>query len=243
MKRTLIKTALIFLGSLSLINVIISAFLVTSIHLGYFLQAAVSAVFIIYGVFIDKISIKIHILATTVCLLAAVFIIFLAAYGKTSNVDYTEDAVIVLGAGLRGDNEVSPHLAWRLISAVDYFKENPDALIIVCGGLGAGRVITEAEAMERFLVANGIPLESIIREDKSTSTYENLAFAKEILTGYFPDGFRAVLITSDFHVFRAVQVADSLEITVNRRGAKTPWATLPLNYLREMTAVLHMWFL
>jgi len=229
------------MGCISLLNVIILTFMVPNLHLGYYLQTTVSIVFILYGMFFNKISNKIHILSGSVCLAAVIFIVFLAAYGKTSNVDYTEDVIIVLGAGLRADNEVSPHLARRLISAIEYFDRNPNALIIVCGGLGAGREITEAEAMERFLTARGVPLESIIQEDMSTSTYENLVFAKEILESYFPDGFRAVLITSDFHIYRAVRTAQDIGLTVNRLGAHTPRGTLPVNYLREMMAVMYMW--
>jgi len=241
MKKTIIRAILFLMGAISLLNVILLILLVSNFHLGYFLQIFISIGLIIYSIFYNKISVKIHIASAIICFSAAIFMVFLASYGKTGNVDYTEDVVIVLGAGLRADNEVSPHLAWRLLSAVEYFNKNPNALIIVCGGLGAGREITEAEAMERFLIAHGIPYESIIQEALSTSTYENLTFAKEILENYFPDGFRAVLISNDFHIYRAVRMAWDVGITVNRRGAYTPWATLPVNYLREMMAVLHMW--
>jgi len=244
MKKIILKLlppALFLMGAVSLLNVIILSFLVPNIHLGYILQGLISAVFMLYGLFFNKIHVKIHILSFAACAALAIFILFLAVYGKTGRVDYTEDVVIVLGAGLRADNEVSPHLARRLLAAIEYFNQNPDALIIVTGGLGAGRDITEAEAMERFLTARGVPPERIIQENRSTSTYENLVFAKDILEGYFPEGFRAVLVTSDFHIYRATRMAQDIGLTVNRRGAHTPWGTVPVNYLREITAVMHMW--
>jgi len=221
-------------------NVVMLA-LVSSTHTGYYLQVIVSAAAIILGIFYKKIPKIFHITAWGICIIIIIFATFLAIYGNTSNVDYTEDVVIVLGAGLRSDYTVSPHLFWRLLEAIEYYQVNPDAMIIVCGGLGAGRTVTEAEAMARHLVESGIPEESIILEDRSTTTEENLAFANEILGGYFPEGFRAVLVSNDFHMFRAVRLAEQAGMYVNHRGAFTPRFTIPVNYLRESAAVVHMW--
>ena len=76
-------------------------------------------------------------------------------------------------------------------------------------------------------------------EEKSTSTVENLAFAKEILDEHFPEGFRAVVITSDFHIFRAVRTARFVGMDVGSMGAYTDWYTWPINYMREMLAIMN----
>jgi len=89
------------------------------------------------------------------------------------------------------------------------------------------------------LTARGIPRDKILLEELSTSTYENLVFAREILEEHFSDGFRAVLITNDFHIYRAVRTARRAGIDVNRIGAYTNWYTWPVNYLREILAVLN----
>jgi uncharacterized SAM-binding protein YcdF (DUF218 family) len=227
------------MGLLSLQNVIFM-YSVANPTIGFPLQAALSVGLILYGLFLPRISKRIHITAGILCLIPLLFTLFLFTYGNVSNVDHREDVVIVLGAGLQGES-VSRPLAHRLDAAIAYWQQNPDAYLIVCGGLGYRAVITEAEAMARYLIARGIPEERILLEDRSTSTYENLSFAKEILDEHFLDGFRAVLITNDFHIYRAVRTAWDLGLPVTRVGAYTDWYTWPVNYLREMLAVLHMW--
>ncbi|MCL1807287.1 MAG: YdcF family protein [Oscillospiraceae bacterium] len=65
-------------------------------------------------------------------------------------------------------------------------------------------------------------------------------FAREILNGRFPHGYSAVLVSSDFHIFRATQTAWSLEMNVKGAGAATSWYALPANVLRETFAVGYM---
>jgi uncharacterized SAM-binding protein YcdF (DUF218 family) len=120
-----------------------------------------------------------------------------------------------------------------------YLNRNTNAVVVVSGGLGAGRNITEAEAMSRYLVAQGISSERILQEGASTSTYENLSFSNGILTEYFPLGFRAVVVTNDFHIFRATRQARSLDIDAVGLGAPTPWHSFAANYLREMMAIIN----
>ncbi|MCL2399303.1 MAG: YdcF family protein [Defluviitaleaceae bacterium] len=233
------KFIILFLGILSLANFII-LFRVSNPTIGFAVQAGLSVFAIAYALFYNKIPKKIHITMGILCLLPITLVLFLFIYGNTSNVDYTEDVIIVLGAGIIGENVTRP-LARRLDTAFYYWQENPDAHIIVCGGLGNRAVITEAEAMARYLAGRGVPGERILLEELSTSTYENLKFAKEILDQHFPQGFSAVLVTNDFHIYRSVRTAGRVGIDVNRIGAYTDWYSWPVNYLREMLAVLYMW--
>ena len=113
---------------------------------------------------------------------------------------------------------------------------------MVTGGLGTHATITEAEAMARFLINHGVPYYRILLEDESTSTHENLTFAMEILEEHFGGEFTAVVISNDFHMFRAVGMARRAGFEdVRRMGARTNWRSVPVNYFREMKAVL--WFL
>jgi len=237
--KKLPQFAALAIGIILLLNVIIEA-TVSSFHLGFRLQALAAVAFILYGIFFGRFSKKAHIAAGLACVIPICFALFLGAYGNRSNVDYTEDVVIVLGAGVRGET-VSRHLANRLDRTLEYLASNPNAVVIVTGGLGNNAIITEAEASKRYLVARGITAERILLEDQSTSTYENLVFAKEILDEHFPYGFRAVVVSNDFHIYRAVRTAQRVGLTVSGSGAQTPRSTLPLNYLREMSAVAHMW--
>ena len=50
-----------------------------------------------------------------------------------------------------------------------------------------------------------------------------------------------VLVTNDFHIYRGVRTARAVGLDVTRMGAPTDWYTWPVNYLREMLAVVNMW--
>jgi uncharacterized SAM-binding protein YcdF (DUF218 family) len=237
--RPLIRILLLLIGILALANVALM-YLVSNPTIGFVLQAIISVFIILYAIFFNKISNKIHITAVALSLIPISLVLFLGIYGSGSNVDHTEDVVIVLGAGINVEN-VSRPLAHRLDAAADYWHRNPDSVIIVTGGLGDRAIITEAEAMARYLIARGVAAEAILLEDQSTSTYENLLFAKEILEEHFPDGFRAALVTNDFHIYRAVRTARQVGIDVSPIGAYTDWYSWPVNYLREMLAVVNFW--
>jgi len=235
----IIRIILAIIGVLSLANVVI-VLRVSNPTIGFALQAGISILVITYAVFFNRIPKKIHLASGVLCTISIALVIFLFIYGNTGAATYNEDVVIVLGAGVRGESVTRP-LARRLDTAFYYWQRNPDAYVIVTGGLGNRATITEAEAMARYLVRRGMPRERILLEELSTSTYENLKFAKEILDAHFPGGFSAVLVTNDFHVFRAVHTARSVGLDVNRRGAYTDWYSWPVNYLREMLAVVNFW--
>jgi uncharacterized SAM-binding protein YcdF (DUF218 family) len=226
-------------GILSLLNVAL-VLSVSNPTIGFALQGSISVFAIVYAAFFNRIHKNIHIAAAILCLFPVAFVIFLGIYGNVSNVTYNEDAVIVLGAGVRGESVTRP-LARRLDTAFNYWRRNPNAYIIVTGGLGSRATITEAEAMARYLVRRGGPRERILLEELSTSTYENLKFAKEILNEHFAGNFTSVLVTNDFHIYRAVQTARNVGLNVTRKGAPTDWYSRPVNYLREMLAVVNMW--
>jgi len=237
----ILRIVLIIAGILSLLNVVI-LYRISNPNIGFAVQAILSICVVGYAAFLLKIPKKVHVIMGVLCLIPLLLILFLFVYGNVSNVDFTEDVVIVLGAGLRGDGTVGRPLARRLDAAIVYFHQNPEAFIIVTGGLGERAEITEAEASARYLIERGVPEEQIFLEDRSTTTHENLLFAKEILEEGFSDGFSAVLITNDFHVYRAVRTARQVGIDVNRIGAYTDWYTWPVNYLRETLAILNFWF-
>lgn len=153
-----------------------------------------------------------------------------------------EKAVVVLGAGLRG-KQVSGLLARRLDAALDYYRENPDVLLVVSGGQGPDEVIPEAEAMARYLAAHGVPQESIIKEDKSESTQQNFEFSRALLeqAGVGADEPIAY-VTNRFHIYRSGIFARKAGFT-NARAvpASISFGTIAPSYLREVLAVCHVW--
>ncbi|MDE6728605.1 MAG: YdcF family protein [Oscillospiraceae bacterium] len=144
------------------------------------------------------------------------------------------DAVIVLGCQVRGE-EPSMMLARRLDAAIETLSEYPGAVCVVSGGKGSGEDISEAEAMRRYLVERGISADRVITEDRSTDTRENIRFSAELLQERGID--RAVIVTNEFHQYRADIYARRNGLTVGHHSGKTPLYNL-LNYtVREWAAL------
>lgn len=116
------------------------------------------------------------------------------------------DYVIVLGAGLNADGTPSETLAYRLDRALDYLEApgNEKTRCVVTGGQGGDEPQTEASAMAAYLQEHGVASDRIILEEQATSTVENLRFSRELV----PAGARVGVITSDFHLFRALRIAE-----------------------------------
>ncbi|MBP5237036.1 MAG: YdcF family protein [Clostridia bacterium] len=202
-----IKTILICIGTVFVLHSAV-LFVTTNITLGNFLVAFLGAFLLLYGIFYgfvrSRLPLWIRIAVFSVLAAVLIFIVFLMIYGSADSSTGKEDAVIVLGAGLRGDR-VSRALAARLDKAADYLEKNTQAVAVVSGGMGRGETVTEASAMKKYLIEKGIPEERILTEEKSTSTFENFVFSKEILDSYFNGiDYSALFVTNDYHVFRSV---------------------------------------
>ena len=232
-------TLIIIISVLALLN-IMTFLLSSNLHAGMIFQALIVFAVPVYIYFFKKIRKGIHIAVGAVLLIVLSFAAFLMIYGMNDSADYGENAVIVPGAGIDGET-VRGSLARRLDKAAEYYGKNNETKIVVCGGQGPQESITEALAMERYLIGKGVPEANIIKEEKSVSTYENVTFAKEILDKHFPQGFSCVVITNDYHIYRTVRIAEDAGITANHMHVGTVWYTLPANYTREMLAVMKMW--
>lgn len=195
---------------------------------------------LVLGIFFNKFGKVLRWLAGLIYAVPLLMISFLAIYGNIPTTDFSEDVVFVLGAGLSND-QILPTLEARLDQALVYFEKNPAAIFIVCGGYGENQTISEAQAMAGYLMAGGIPQDQILLEDKSTNTYENFAFALEILEREFPEGFTSVIITSNFHIYRSGYLASHFGIQPQRFGAPTPFQMWHSNYMREFLAVFNTW--
>ncbi len=145
------------------------------------------------------------------------------------------DRVLVLGAEWT-ENGPGYLLKKRLDKAYEYLIANPEATVIVSGGKGPSESIPEAAGMQQYLIARGIDEERILAEDKSRNTYENLTYS----AGFFaPESERVVLVTNDFHMFRALNIAKKQGYAhIEGLSAGSYPVTLPNNLLREFLGVL-----
>ena len=148
------------------------------------------------------------------------------------------DALIVLGAAVHGDR-VTWVLSNRLDTAAEYLSAHPDTVCIVSGGQGDGESVTEASAMQKYLVERkGIDPDRILVEDQATSTLENFAFSKALIEQRFGENVRIAFVTTDFHVFRAGRVAKKAGIDAVGIAAPDVWYIRINNFLRECVGIV-----
>lgn len=245
----ILRFLLIFFGAAAFANGVFLC-VYSNLNLGVFLTIALGVFLAACGVFFKRIAAAITGggVARAVCVAVAAVAVaelaltgFIFAFGHADSVDYKEDAVIVLGAGLRGDR-VSRLLKMRLDKAVEYSRKNPGALIAVTGGQGAQEDVTEGYAMAEYLISQGVPEERIVREERATSTYENMVFTKELLDKRLGEDYRTVVVTSDFHVYRSTLCAKAAGLgRVSHIGAPISVSTVLPCCLRESLAVLKTW--
>ncbi|WP_339145605.1 MULTISPECIES: YdcF family protein [unclassified Sutcliffiella] len=147
------------------------------------------------------------------------------------------DYLIVLGARVRGEM-MTKALLFRVEAALEYLRENPNTKVIASGGQGPGEDITEAEAMRRYFVANGIDEDRILLEDRSTTTFENLSFSQELIEA----DASVAIVSNDFHVYRASIIGKRLGFAeVHTLAGKTPTIAIFKLWSREYFAVAKTW--
>lgn len=118
---------------------------------------------------------------------------------------------IILGGGLNGDKPGSM-LKNRLNLGIDYLNLHKNTKVIVSGGQGPDEVVPEAVAMKNYLIEHGISKDRILEEDKSRTTVQNIAFSKKILESIGAANDKVIIVTDDFHLYRAQLIADELGV-------------------------------
>lgn len=134
----------------------------------------------------------------------------------------------------------------RATAAVELYKLGLIERIIVSGG-DAGLTETrvpESHVIAQFMRRMGIPQDAILIEDKARNTTENAAFTKELLAGLTDVPDRFLLITSAFHMRRAVAsfAHEGLEVTpmpVDVRSDELSWD--PRMWLFPTARALDAW--
>lgn len=140
------------------------------------------------------------------------------------------DVIIVLGAQVKADGTPSVALERRLTLALEVYKKSPQ-MIIVCGAQGTDEPATEASVMRAWLLERGVPPEQVLEEAHSFNTRENLENAKALME---TNGLaKALVITSDYHVARALRLCRDVGIDATGKGSPSKIEYFIKNHLRE----------
>lgn len=241
------------IGVLGMLMFIYPVFRGCHVNIGTLLGTGAFALLTLYGVFrtkIDKVvrniwdkkagKICLSIVLVLVTAVLALVVVITYNMVHAAHVKPRQNAtVVVLGCAVRGGGP-SLMLRERLIAALDYLEENPEAVCVVSGGQGADESMSEAQCMYEYLTEHGIAAGRIYMEDKSTSTRENIKFSSEIIRqNGLPDGMN--IVTNEFHEYRAKRIADKQGIETGSIAGSTAWWLLPTYYVREMAGILYEW--
>ena len=149
------------------------------------------------------------------------------------------DFIIIHGAGLLDGERVTPLLKRRIDKAVEVYhkSKNSNIKIIASGGQGADEKISEAQAIVNYLLEEtDVPREAIVLEDKSTTTYENLLYSKELGEKLVAKP-QFLFVTNDYHVFRTSNYARRLKMKGDGLGCRTAGYYIPSAFIREYVAL------
>lgn len=149
-------------------------------------------------------------------------------------------AIIVLGAQVKPDGELSLQLQWRLDAAYEAWRAHP-CWIVTCGARGSNEPVEEAYAMRDYLLEKGVSPEMILTDANSYNTKQNIEHAAELLRD--KQVSRVVVVTSDYHVPRALAIAEDMGLDASGIGAPTKlgmrfWVK---NHGREALAWIKYW--
>lgn len=155
----------------------------------------------------------------------------------------TEAPVLVLGAAVTSNREPTQVLQTRLQTALQLFREGKVKWFLVSGDNREANY-NEPLAMRRWLVQQGVPVTYIVSDYAGRRTYDSLKRARAV---FGVD--RVVVVTSDFHLPRAIFTANRLGMRAwgvpastesHRVGSRIGfWGR---EYLARHLAYLDVWF-
>jgi uncharacterized SAM-binding protein YcdF (DUF218 family) len=116
------------------------------------------------------------------------------------------DVLVVLGGDSLSDGVLGRSSYWRAVYTVRAMKAHPFERVIISGGSNSkGEKPAPAELMRRFVGGHGIDTSNVEAETESSTTREN-ALKVASLIGGRGGGGKIVLLTSDYHAWRAFRV-------------------------------------
>lgn len=184
-------------------------------------------------------------LAVTVCLAVFGILLFAALYiavcicAHLPRCAKPADCIIVLGAKVRPDGNLSNTLRKRCDAALLAWQDGIADTIILCGGKGRDEPMAEADAMHAYLLQRGVPENALVKENQSKNTEENIWRAQMIMK---PSGWQtAAIVTSDYHMQRALLLAKSYRIRAHGIPCASP--DRPSHRIKSRLQETVSWFL
>ncbi|MBO4901382.1 MAG: YdcF family protein [Lachnospiraceae bacterium] len=171
--------------------------------------------------------------------LGTVVMAFLAARQKPR---YDKDFIIILGCSIDKKGGLLPLIKARTNRAIRYAWDQEIATgkrveFIPSGGKGSDEIMSEGSAMELYLLAHGAESTEVHAEKRSSNTYENFLFSKEIIEELNPDA-KVCFATTNYHMYRSGILAKRAGLTAEGIASRTKWYFWPNGFVREFFAIV-----
>jgi uncharacterized SAM-binding protein YcdF (DUF218 family) len=151
--------------------------------------------------------------------------------------DWTDPSgttLVVFGSEVQGEGTIGEVSYWRTVYAVRAWREGAFQHMILCGGPAVNPV---SQAMREFVVSQGVDASRVLVDRTSRNTRENALEAKRLvslvdpqdliakdalagddpLAGHIPKNTGVVLLTSDYHMFRAIRAVRKVGLRARPR--------------------------
>lgn len=151
------------------------------------------------------------------------------------------NAGVVLGAAVWGGNRPSPILRERINKAFEIYEKKYVPRLVLTGG-GSPNEMTEGEVAKNELIKYGVDKNSLIVEDKSNSTFEQIIFVRDKL--YKKNKWEKIILVSDnYHLFRSSEICKFNSMNVDCISTDTPHTPEgAMNFcFKETVAVIFYW--
>jgi vancomycin permeability regulator SanA len=125
---------------------------------------------------------------------------------------------VVFGAGL-DQGRPSPYLAARLDAALALYRRGAVRALLVTGD-NSRTTYDETDAMRDYLVARGVPADRVVGDYAGFTTWDSCARARRVFGVR-----RAVLVSQEFHIRRAVALCDAAGVESYGVGVDGPHDT------------------
>ena len=173
------------------------------------------------------------------CVLIATIIIALKSVKR--KIEMNKDYMLILGCKIKNDGSLTPLLKGRVDRALDFRNEQlkttgKDLIFVPSGGKGSDEIISEAEAIKKYLLEQGIKEKNILVENKSKNTYENIKFSYKLINNKKAN---IAFATTNYHVMRAGLIATKQGFKLEGIGSKTKSYYWINAFIREFIGTLY----
>jgi uncharacterized SAM-binding protein YcdF (DUF218 family) len=155
------------------------------------------------------------------------------------------DVIIVLGSA-QYDGRPSAVFEARLAHAFQLYEAGVAPVVVTVGGRRPGDRYTEAAVARYWLVAAGVPLDSVVAVERGGDTLQSMRVLGEV---FREEGWRsAVVVTDPWHALRSERMArdQGIDAVVSpaRSGPAVRTRETQLRYITRETAayLYYRWF-